>query len=55
VFEKLYGKEAVTNAVEHISGKQKLSDLTADSLNLTSFPLHQKLLKAYEKLQTAKI
>ncbi len=54
VFEKIYGKEIVAEALKHISGEKKFINLEGSDLTLSRFELHQKLLQAYAKLQTVK-
>ncbi len=55
VFENMYGKDSVEKALAHLQGKQYFAGLGGCNLKLDSFPLHQKLLNAYEKLQKAKV
>lgn len=54
VFEDMYGELAVGEALSHIQGDTCFAGLTSSTLALENFPLHQKLSKAYEKLQRAK-
>ncbi|SEP95729.1 30S ribosomal protein S12 methylthiotransferase accessory factor YcaO [Basfia succiniciproducens] len=54
VFEKMYGKTAADFAWNAVQGGNPFYDLLADDEHLNKFQAHQKLLKAYEKLQTAK-
>lgn len=53
-FDKMFGAEAVQQVWAHIHGEARFFGLTAGDLSLEQFPLHQKLLAAYEKLQRAK-
>jgi len=53
-FERMYGSQTVESVWSHITGEQRFYGLQAGDLGLTQFPLHQKLLAAYQKLQTAK-
>lgn len=54
VFEKMYGETAADFAWNAVQGGNPFYDLLADDEHLNKFQAHQKLLKAYEKLQTAK-
>jgi len=49
----LYGANVVHKAKEWLSGNNIFSDLSVPTLNLNDCELHQKLLQAYTKLQTA--
>lgn len=53
-FARLYGEETVANVWNHINGEQRFYGLFDLSPDLTELPAHQSLLKAYNKLQTAK-
>lgn len=53
-FENMYGEQAVSEALSHLNGEKHFAGLNSSSLELENFPLHQKLLSAYEKLQRAK-
>ncbi len=50
-FETMYGEQAVSEALAHINAEKFFAGLNSSSLALENFPLHQKLLTAYEKLQ----
>ena len=50
----MFGAEAVQQVWAHIHGEARFFGLAAGDLSLEQFPLHQKLLAAYEKLQRAK-
>lgn len=54
VFEKMYGKEAVSFAWSAIQGGNPFYNLPASDETLANFSEHQKLLAAYAKLQKAK-
>ncbi len=54
VFTRMYGEETLAQAWAHASGEARFHGLAAADLSLSQFPLHQKLLAAYEKLQKAK-
>ena len=54
VFENMYGEEPVKEAMAHLNGEKHFAGLNSSSLKLENFPLHQKLLTAYGKLQRAK-
>ena len=53
-FERLYGAVTVQQVWAHIAGEERFYGLQAGDLSLSQYPLHQKLLAAYEKLQAAK-
>ena len=53
-FERLYGAATVQQVWAHIAGEERFYGLQAGDLSLSQYPLHQKLLAAYEKLQAAK-
>ena len=53
-FVRMYGAEAVEAASAALSGEAPFYGLQAVDSDLKAFPAHQSLLKAYEKLQTAK-
>jgi len=53
-FECMFGAETVKVVWAHIHGEARFFGLQAGDLSLSQYPLHQKLLTAYEKLQTAK-
>lgn len=53
-FERLYGAATVQQVWAHIAGEERFYGLPAGDLSLSQYPLHQKLLAAYEKLQAAK-
>ena len=53
-FHRMFGEETVTQVWAHIRGDARFFGLQAGDLSLQQFPLHQKLLAAYEKLQAAK-
>ena len=53
-FHRMFGEETVTHVWAHIRGDARFFGLQAGDLSLQQFPLHQKLLAAYEKLQAAK-
>ncbi len=53
-FERMFGVETVQRVWAHIRGEQRFFGLQAGDLTLQQYPLHQKLLAAYEKLQAAK-
>lgn len=54
VFEKMYGKDAVSFAWSAIQGGNPFYNLPASDETLANFSEHQKLLAAYAKLQKAK-
>jgi ribosomal protein S12 methylthiotransferase accessory factor len=54
VFTRMYGEETLAQAWANASGEARFHGLEAADLSLAQFPLHQKLLAAYEKLQKAK-
>ena len=54
VFEKMYGKEAVSFTWSAIQGGNPFYNLPASDETLANFSEHQKLLAAYAKLQKAK-
>lgn len=54
VFEKMYGKEAVSFAWSAVQGGNPFYNLPASDETLANFSEHQKLLAAYAKLQKAK-
>ncbi len=54
VFTRMYGEETLAQAWANASGEARFHGLEAADLSLSQFPLHQKLLAAYEKLQKAK-
>jgi ribosomal protein S12 methylthiotransferase accessory factor len=54
VFERMFGVETVQRVWAHIRGEERFFGLQAGDLTLHQYPLHQKLLAAYEKLQAAK-
>ena len=54
-FERMFGCDTVETAWRHINGEQRFYGLQAGDLGLSQFPLHQKLLAAYQKLQQAKV
>jgi len=51
---KMYGTELFASAVAHVTGEQAFFGLPAGDETMSQFPLHQKLLAAYDKLQQAK-
>lgn len=53
-FARMYGEDTVSLAWAHVQGERRFHGLQAGDLSLQQFPLHQKLLAAYEKLQVAK-
>ncbi len=53
-FVRMYGEEAVEAASAAISGEAPFYGLQAVDSDLNTFPAHQALLAAYEKLQAAK-
>ena len=53
-FERMFGAATVEVVWAHIRGETRFFGLQAGDLSLTQYPLHQKLLAAYEKLQAAK-
>ncbi|BDH46492.1 hypothetical protein TUM12370_25360 [Salmonella enterica subsp. enterica serovar Choleraesuis] len=53
-FRKMYGSEALEAASAAISGEAPFYGLPAIDENLEALPAHQALLRAYQKLQTAK-
>lgn len=54
VFTRMYGEETLAQAWANATGEACFHGLEAADLSLSQFPLHQKLLAAYEKLQKAK-
>ncbi|MGL5333704.1 MAG: YcaO-like family protein, partial [Aeromonas veronii] len=54
VFTRMYGEETLAQAWANATGEARFHGLEAADLSLSQFPLHQKLLAAYEKLQKAK-
>ncbi|HGY0991432.1 TPA: 30S ribosomal protein S12 methylthiotransferase accessory factor YcaO [Aeromonas salmonicida subsp. pectinolytica] len=54
VFTRMYGEETLAHAWANARGEARFHGLEAADLSLSLFPLHQKLLAAYEKLQKAK-
>ncbi|HDY3020147.1 TPA: 30S ribosomal protein S12 methylthiotransferase accessory protein YcaO, partial [Salmonella enterica] len=53
-FIKMYGAEAVEAASAALSGEAAFYGLPTVDHDLQTFPAHQSLLKAYDKLQRAK-
>ncbi|MGV6857340.1 MAG: 30S ribosomal protein S12 methylthiotransferase accessory factor YcaO [bacterium] len=51
---QLFGKEAADQARAMSKGENLFSDLGAPGLSLEGFSSHQRLLQAYQRLQTAK-
>ncbi|MFM5842715.1 30S ribosomal protein S12 methylthiotransferase accessory factor YcaO [Aeromonas sanarellii] len=54
VFARMFGEETLAQAWANARGEARFHGLEAADLSLSQFPLHQKLLAAYEKLQKAK-
>jgi len=54
VFARMFGEETLAQAWANARGEARFHGLEAADLSLEQFPLHQKLLAAYEKLQKAK-
>lgn len=54
VFDKMYGVETVSFAWQAIQGGNPFYDLLAGDESLQGFEEHQKLLRAYQKVQKAK-
>lgn len=54
VFARMFGEETLAQAWANARGEARFHGLEAADLSLSQFPLHQKLLAAYEKLQRAK-
>ena len=52
--ERMFSVETVQRVWAHIRGEERFFGLQAGDLTLEQYPLHQKLLAAYEKLQVAK-
>ncbi|MNG13876.1 Ribosomal protein S12 methylthiotransferase accessory factor YcaO [compost metagenome] len=50
----MFGEETLAEAWAHARGEARFHGLETADLSLSQFPLHQKLLAAYEKLQKAK-
>lgn len=53
-FARMFGEETLAQAWANARGEARFHGLEAADLSLSQFPLHQKLLAAYEKLQKAK-
>ncbi len=53
-FAQMFGQQTQLCVWAHIRGEERFFGLQASDLSLDGFPLHQKLLAAYDKLQTAK-
>lgn len=53
-FAQMFGPQTQRCVWAHIRGEERFFGLQAGDLSLDGFPLHQKLLAAYDKLQTAK-
>ncbi len=53
-FESLYGQHIIDRCIALIEGRQHYDGLTDAGLKLEGMKRHQSLLKAYQKLQTAK-
>ncbi|MGS3138394.1 30S ribosomal protein S12 methylthiotransferase accessory factor YcaO [Aeromonas sanarellii] len=54
VFARMFGEETLAQAWANARGEERFHGLETADLSLSQFPLHQKLLAAYEKLQKAK-
>ena len=54
VFARMFGEETLAQAWANARGEARFHGLEAADFSLSQFPLHQKLLAAYEKLQKAK-
>ncbi|MGB6188614.1 MAG: YcaO-like family protein, partial [Aeromonas molluscorum] len=54
VFTRMYGEQTLAQAWAHATGEARFHGLETADESLSQFPLHQKLLAAYEKLQKAK-
>lgn len=54
MFARMFGEETLAQAWANARGEARFHGLEAADLSLSQFPLHQKLLAAYEKLQKAK-
>ncbi|WP_301098070.1 30S ribosomal protein S12 methylthiotransferase accessory factor YcaO [Otariodibacter sp.] len=55
VFEKMYGKQAVSSAWNAVKGGNPFYGLQASDESLANLQAHNKLLAAYHKLQKAKV
>ncbi len=53
-FAQMFGQQTQQAVWAHIRGEERFFGLQAGDLSLDGFPLHQKLLAAYDKLQKAK-
>jgi len=51
---KMYGEALLNDAIAHVNGEQACYGLQAGDESMSQFPMHQKLLAAYAKLQKAK-
>ena len=51
---KMYGQEILAAAKAHVAQEQAFYGLVAGDESMSQFPLHQKLLESYAKLQKAK-
>lgn len=50
----LYGEEALTHAIAHLSGEERFFGIQAPGNDLADCALHNRLLAAYAKVQAAK-
>ena len=51
---KMYGEKLLSDAIAHVTQQQACYGLVAGDESMSQFPLHQKLLTSYHKLQRAK-